>query len=227
MSGMNSILQEMAEAQRAVELVPVLRDEVRAKSEENLKLETKVSNLGNDLDKANQKIRELADTIARLEVERDEISFREMETADKLASLQGKIGALVDLAQELKPPVPAEDKPMEAEPEPIRAHDDWEPQSTEPQPVGSNAAVPTLQESSADTKIAEGYGGTSSSPQPGPKYEDQDTIDPNLGFLKPSQPYAGMEYYQKPIGVSTDDFVAGGGTAPSWYVKPAETRFDY
>lgn len=228
MSGMNTILKEFAEAQQALELVPQLRDEIRKEREENLRLTERKIELADKVASQQSTIGDLLQTIARLEVERDDASFREMAAADQLASIQSNLGALIDLAQTLKPKAEptaeAEQKPVESMP----PQDGWKPyerldqrvDETISSPVGESASSPT--NTSTSTNMDDGNDTNPSTP----KYEDQDTIDPNLGFLKPSQPYAGMEYYQKPIGVSTDDFVAGGGTAPSWYVKPSDQGYN-
>ena len=201
MTYINDILATLTEAKDALEKLPELREEIRREREDNIRAESELHTALDANLKLQATIDELNAKVRSLEVERDDASFRELETADRLnaakARLQAIIGSATDVLSQVEPPKAPE--PTKAE-GPISGSD-----TVVNQEPNSGLGVANSPEFIGEVK-------TDTLAPPAPP------VETHIPAYVP-QPYRGFRVWDRPDGVSWEEFVNGGGEAPSWYVS--------
>jgi len=199
----HEILNAITEAKTALDREPVLQSRI-TELEHNLdKSQRHAQELELKLMERNATIDALQSKCRSLEVERDDMGFRELEAQDKLDALRNVVKTFTAAAESLMPkPVEVAQAEPVSEPVTITLKEgESTPIPTTPPPPLSEAgqSASPLSQSATTSQVSETISGGNATATP--------TTDAPL-----PKPYEGKTYSQVGLYIEHSDWINGGGT---------------
>lgn len=196
-----SLMESLAEAQRAIEEAPGLRKEIAELKAELEMAYDDISNQKFDLQNRDSQIASLTEFLRAAEVARDEAMFREQDANERASLARQMVQSLVDLGKDyLAKIVPVSEVAagvaVQQETSQQGNQSDASPTAADPVPlISPSSPAPIGDHTDAETPAA------------------VDTSD---------KPYLGWAHWAKPHDVTWREFEAGGGKLSSWVTESAK-----
>lgn len=211
----NSLVHDLVEMAKAFEELPFIRAQLldaeaisKRDGETIARLELRIMELKITQDELNAKI-------ARLEVERDDASFRELVAIDRgdgaVAALKTIFSSVGETLKALQPE-PKVEPVVEQYREQARPLEFSTPSPVEAEPIGSQGSTQVSGESAADP-IAD----------PVPQTGTETVSEASSSEQSTHGPYYGLRYHNVPVFITYWDWIEGGGTEADYHWRPSHT----
>lgn len=248
--GINSLVGDLVQMAQAMELLPKVQEELASAQAKEQSLQRTIDNMAADLEQSRNYAASLEQKVRSLEVERDDASFRVLESEDLvhecLSSIDTMQSTLGKLKLKLDPPKPEPVK--ESEPakfddggpynEPQQGQSVMDPTQDQNQNVAGTTTTKIAQtgeSSNLSDTIHSLEDTTSGQSESSPTNVATATASPAMDVSKTQEsvtnldapsaepahgPYSGKRYHDHPVYVSYWDWIDGGGTADSYNWRP-------